>query len=131
VTNNAPSQPKLVSPKSWHTWINGQGKLVVRAEVSSQVAGAPPDERVLSFSCGTCELAIHGQTAASIEKLGLDLLHLAEGLRVADPAYTPTLGEAMRHPNEFVDSMTETSGLVISEMPGALGVQVADEPPPF
>jgi hypothetical protein len=32
----------------------------------------------------------------------------AEADRVADPRYTPTVNEALRHPSEFVDAFTET-----------------------
>jgi hypothetical protein len=30
-----------------------------------------------------------------------------EAKRVADPSYTPHIAEALRHPKEFVDGMTE------------------------
>jgi hypothetical protein len=33
-----------------------------------------------------------------------------ERRRVADPAYVPTLGEALRHPDAFVEGMTEVAG---------------------
>jgi hypothetical protein len=33
-----------------------------------------------------------------------------ERLRVADPSYVPTLDEALRHPDAFVEGMTETTG---------------------
>jgi ParB-like chromosome segregation protein Spo0J len=35
-----------------------------------------------------------------------------ERRRVADPAYVPTLDEALRHPDAFVEGMTETAGEV-------------------
>jgi hypothetical protein len=34
----------------------------------------------------------------------------AERRRVADPSYVPTVEEAARHPDAFVDGMTETVG---------------------
>jgi hypothetical protein len=48
-----------------------------------------------------------------------------EAERVADPSYTPTLAEALRHPDEFVAGMTETAGVgrAAERKPEALGIR--------
>jgi hypothetical protein len=60
----------------------------------------------------------------------LDLSELeeeTEAERMADPSYTPTLEEALRHPEEFVAGMTETAsvGKTAERGPEVLGVRAS------
>jgi hypothetical protein len=57
------------------------------------------------------------------------VLDTAEARLVADPSYTPTVEEAMRHPNEFVEGMTELRRTAHRRPDGSIEVTPWEEVP--